>query len=212
LSLFDHIEAARERWDVLGHPFYRRWSEGLLTRRELAFYAGEYRHAVVALASCLVEAAHAADPGLRAQLEEHAAEEAQHVELWDRFADALEADTRREPRPETVACVQSWTAGRDTLERLVAAYAIESGQPEVASTKLAGLVECYGVEEGPATAYFSLHATLDHDHAAHSRSLIEERLSGTDADRLLEVAEGALRGNWHLLDGVERASGRMPER
>ena len=48
----------------------------------------------------------------------------------------------------------------------------------------------YGFEEGPATEYFSLHAELDHEHAAQSRELIEERLADADLDRLLEVAEG----------------------
>ena len=76
----------------------------------------------------------------------------------------------------------------------MAAFTIESGQPAIARTKLDGLVDRYGFEEGPATEYFSLHAELDHEHAAQSRELIEERLADADLDRLLEVAEGVLRG------------------
>ena len=124
------------------------------------------------------------------------------MELWDGFADELGADLDRAPRAETVACRESWTAGRDALENLVAAFTVESGQPAIARTKLDGLVERYGFEEGPATEYFSLHAELDHEHAAQSRELIEERLADADLDRLLEVAEGVLEGNWALLDGV----------
>jgi pyrroloquinoline-quinone synthase len=204
MEFFYRIEAARERWNVLEHSFYRRWSAGELTRDELAHYAGEYRHAVVALADSLAEAARDAEPELRPELREHAAEEAAHVALWDAFADELDAPADRAPNPETAACVESWTAGRDTLERLVAAFVIESGQPALSRTKLEGLVGHYGVAEGPATAYFTLHAELDKEHAARTRRLIEERLSGADEGRLLEVAEGALRGNWTLLDGVER--------
>ncbi len=88
---------------------------------------------------------------------------------------------------------------------MVAAFTIESGQPAISATKLDGLLERYGFEDGPATAYFSLHAERDHEHAAQMRELIEERLADADLDRLLEVAEGVLRGNWELLDGVERA-------
>jgi len=46
-----------------------------------------------------------------------------------------------------------------------------------------------------------LHAELDHEHAASSRAVLEAH-SG-DEDRLVELAENALRGNWILLDGVE---------
>jgi hypothetical protein len=56
MDLFERIAAARERWNVLKHPFYTRWERGELTRPELAFYAGEYRHAVVALADAAAAA------------------------------------------------------------------------------------------------------------------------------------------------------------
>ena len=208
MDFFARLDSLRERWNVLDHPFYTRWSEGQLERHELAFYAGEYRHAVIALAEAVDAAARASEPEVRAQLGEHAAEEAEHVELWDQFARALDADTDRPPRPETSACAESWTAGGDALEGLVVAYTIESGQPAISQTKLDGLIGRYGFEEGPATEYFALHAERDHEHAAQSRELIEERLADADLDRLLEVAEGVLRGNWELLDGVERQFGR----
>jgi pyrroloquinoline-quinone synthase len=204
VQFFDRLEAVRKRWNVLEHPFYTRWSAGELTREELATYSGEYRHAVVALADGLAGASsRASDPAVREQLQEHAAEEAAHVELWDRFAECVGGDLDREPRPETAACVRAWTAGRDALEALVVAYAIESGQPAISRTKLEGLTRHYGMEEGPATEYFSLHATLDELHAAQSRAVIERELPDADQDRLLDLAEGALRCNWELLDGVE---------
>ena len=128
------------------------------------------------------------------------------MELWDGFASALDADVDRPPRAETQACRESWASGRDALENLVAAFTIESGQPAIARTKLDGLLDRYGFEEGPATEYFALHAERDHEHAAQSRELIEERLADADLDRLLEVAEGVLRGNWQLLDGCDRAA------
>ena len=208
MELFDHLAAVRRRWDALEHPFYRRWSEGELTRRELAYYAGEYRHAVVALAEATRMAARAAEPAVRAELEEHAAEEAAHIELWDAFLDGVGGERDREPRPETAACVDAWTGATDALEGLAVLWSIESAQPAISRTKLDGLVAHYGVEEGPATEYFSLHSELDHEHAAHSRRLIEERAGDVDADRLVAAAERALRGNWALLDGVVREFGR----
>ena len=41
---------------------------------------------------------------------DHAAEEAAHVDLWDDFARALDADLERAPRAETRECVDAWTA------------------------------------------------------------------------------------------------------
>jgi pyrroloquinoline-quinone synthase len=191
LSLIERIDAARERWNVLEHPFYKRWSCGELSRDELAWYAGEYRHAVVALAETAAKSGH----------EEHAREEAQHVDLWDEFAAAFGADTSRAPSSETAECVTAWTAPGNRREALAVLYAIEAGQPAVSRTKLDGLAEHYGVStDEPGAAYFALHTELDHEHADASR---RELTDGEDDDRLVEVAEAALRGNWTLLDGVE---------
>ena len=104
---------------------------------------------------------------------------------------------------ETQPCATAWTSAGDPLEALAILYAIEAGQPEVSSTKLRGLVEHYGFEEsGDGTAYFRLHAERDHEHAAHSRELLERHATPADEDRLVAGAERALEGNWVLLDGV----------
>jgi pyrroloquinoline-quinone synthase len=191
VKLIERIDAARERWNVLEHPFYKRWSCGELTRDELAHYAGEYRHAVVALA----------DTAVKTGNEEHAREEAEHVWLWDEFVTAFGARTDREPTAETAHCVSAWTAPENRREALAVMYAIEAGQPAVSQAKLDGLAEHYGVAaDDPGAAYFALHSERDHEHAAESR---RELVHGGDADRLVEVAEAALRGNWTLLDGVD---------
>src|SRR5437867_1467313 len=130
MDLFEQIDAARERWDVLRHPFYARWERGELTREELAFYAGEYRRAVVALSDAAAASGDA----------EHAREEAGHVALWDAFADAVDADLDREPTGETRTCAAAW-ARPQRQDALAVLYAVESAQPAIAETKLRGLVE-----------------------------------------------------------------------
>jgi pyrroloquinoline-quinone synthase len=196
MSLIARLDEARRRRNILEHPFYTRWERGELSRSELSAYAGEYRHAVEALA----DAAEAAAPLAGS---EHADEERGHVELWDDFAAALDADLERRPNVETQRCATAWTSADDPLEALAILYAIEAGQPEVSRTKLAGLVEHYGfAEAGRGTAYFRLHAELDREHAAHSRALLEQHAGPDDEDRLVAAAERALDGNWELLDGV----------
>lgn len=204
MDFFEKLEQVRSRWNVLDHPFYRRWSAGELSAEELARYSGQYRHAVVALADACDRAALAGGTELRPELEEHAAEERSHVPLWDAFVGAVGGDSAAPADPETAECASAWTAAEGLLDGLVSLYAIESGQPAISRTKLDGLLGSYGVAEGPATEYFSLHAELDHEHAAESRRLIEERLEDADQERLLAAAERVLRGNWTLLDGVER--------
>lgn len=196
MELIARIDAAQARCNVLDHPFYRRWERGELTRDELGYYAGQYRHAVVALAEAAATAAPLAGP-------EHAEEERAHVGLWDAFAAELGIVGEREPNATTAECAGAWTGASDELEALAILYAVESGQPDVSRTKLAGLAEHYGIgAESPAAAYFALHAERDVEHADHSRTVLEERAGAEQEDRLVAAAETALRGNWRLLDGV----------
>jgi pyrroloquinoline-quinone synthase len=197
---WERIESSRERWDVLRHPFYKRWSAGELTADELARYSGQYRHAVEAIATLSADAAEALPE--RPDLARHAAEERGHVRLWDGFLEAAGGDAGDAPTPETAECVRAWTAGGDLPERLVRLYAIEHSQPEISRTKREGLLDRYGFADGSGTAYFTIHETRDVEHAAEVRELISEVGSDADEDALVAAAESAYRANWRLLDGV----------
>lgn len=223
MEILQQLDAARAQRNVLEHPFYVRWSAGELSAAELALYAGEYRHAVVALAEASSLAAEAASPQHASGLQRHAQEEREHVAVWDEFERAacagaqhagtpVGAGAERAPEPlaATRACAQAWTAGESLLEHLAVLYAIEAGQPQVSQTKLDGLREHYGYSaEGPATEYFRLHGWLDVEHARSAGELIEELAAGTPAEareRAVQRARDALAGNWELLSGVEAAA------
>jgi pyrroloquinoline-quinone synthase len=199
-TVWERIERSRERWNVLRHPFYQRWSAGELSSEELARYSGQYRHAVEAIATMSEFAAEEApDDG---ELRRHAAEELGHVRLWDGFVEAAGGDAGDQATPETVECVSAWTERDDLLSTLARLYAIESGQPEISRTKREGLLERYEFSDGAGTAYFRIHESRDAEHAAEARGLIAELAGPGDDDRVVAAAESAFRANWRLLDGV----------
>lgn len=201
-DVWQKIEEARTRWNVLEHPFYQRWSAGELTREELADYSGQYRHATAAIAELSAAVAESAPEAERAGLRRHAAEEEAHIGMWDGFVRAVGGDVAAAPNPETRDCVAAWTRDGDRVEQLVRLYAIESGQPEISRTKRDGLEEHYAIGDGPGNEYFRVHEKADVHHAAEGRSLVEAHLSEADPEALVAAAESAFKANWHLLDGV----------
>ncbi len=200
-SIWDRIESARARWNVLEHPFYQRWSAGELSREELARYSGQYRHAVEAVATISADVAEA-----RAGARRAAQPRAPRRPLTSSSGTASSpppVETRapsRPPRPPIASTPgPPTTASSPDLARL---YAIESGQPAISKTKREGLLERYGFADGAGTAYFRVHETRDVEHAAETRELIDELAGAADADAIVAEAESAFRANWRLLDGV----------
>src|ERR1700684_2684827 len=103
---FEQLEATIGRYDLLGHPFYRAWSAGELSRQDLREYARHYYHHVHAFPGYLAEFALRLDEGelrrsvLANMVEEKGAaggsgkDSVPHSELWLDFAEGMGA--RRE--------------------------------------------------------------------------------------------------------------------
>src|SRR4051795_8961034 len=90
-SLPAQLAAVRAAWDVVLHPLCVRWTRGEVTSQELARFARQYRHAVVALADA-AERAGMPDPPAR-----------DYVAFWEELIDALGGDDGAEPLNETEA-------------------------------------------------------------------------------------------------------------
>lgn len=201
-SVWNRIEESRARHNVLEHPFYVRWSAGELTQEELARYAGQYRHATEALAKLCADTAGRAPDARRSEIEVHAAEEQEHIALWDDFVEATGGEIGAQPTPETAECVHEWTTHGSYVEALAAMYAIESGQPEISRIKREGLAEFYGINGGPGSEYFRVHETADEAHAAENRRLIKQAMEPGEEDAVVAAAESVFKANLRLLDGV----------
>ena len=201
-SIWERIERSREDNNVLEHPFYVRWSAGELSGDELARYSGQYRHATEALAKLCADTVELAPAEHRDEVAHHAAEEQDHIRLWDGFVDAAGGEIGAEPTAETVECIQAWTEPGDYLSALARLYAIESGQPEISRIKRDGLARFYGIDGGAGSEYFRVHEVADETHAEQARRLIEEAIEPGGEDAVVAAAESAFKANLRLLDGV----------
>ena len=217
LKALDDLVAEKH---LLKHPFYRLWNEGKLTRENLREYAVSYYPQVAAFPR-YVSGVHSGchDAVLRQELLENLIEEERggenHPALWRRFATALgAAEEDLDPRPRTpevaraIAEFSSATRAGGTAEGLAALYAYESQIPEIAKTKREGLKAFYGIEEGEATRFFSVHEEADVWHRHVEREALG-RVAATDAERerALDAAARCLDALNIALDGIMRESG-----
>jgi pyrroloquinoline-quinone synthase len=201
---------------MLQHPFYQAWTEGRLPLDTLRAYARQYFHHVEAF-PCAVSAVHSACPDRhgRRMLAENLAEEEgidagkqDHASLWVMFACGLgesEAGVRAQAlNPETQALIDTFRklTRRSYASGLGALYAYESQFPGVASAKIEGLVDRYGIADEETLRFFRVHESADVEHSAVCRALLDRLPEGERAEAVAagEELAGAL---WNFLSGVE---------
>ena len=201
---------------MLKHPFYQAWTEGRLPLDTLRDYSRQYFHHVEAFPRA-VSAVHSACPDRdgRRMLAENLAEEEgleagkqDHASLWLMFAGGLgeteSAVRAQDLTPETQALIdtfrklsrQSYAAGLGAL------YAYESQFPGVASAKIEGLIDRYGISEEETLRFFRVHESADVEHSAVCRELLG-RLSPAERDEAIAAGEELAGALWNFLSGVE---------
>ena len=201
---------------MLKHPFYQAWTAGRLSLEELRAYARQYFHHVEAFPRA-VSAVHSACPDRdgRRMLAQNLAEEEgvefgkdDHATLWLMFACGLgekeEAVRSQELNAATRALIdtfrklsrQSYAAGLGAL------YAYESQFPGVASAKIEGLMDRYGIEDEDTLRFFRVHESADVEHSDVCRQLLD-RLSADEQAEAVAAGEELAGALWNFLSGVE---------
>jgi pyrroloquinoline-quinone synthase len=215
-TLLDRIDALIAERHLLTHPFYTKWREGTLSREALQEYARQY-YAFESTFPRLLSALHTRsdDAAVRQSIldnlwdEEHG--EVNHAELWLRFGEGIgvdRADVRSAERNDGTKQLLStyWSAVSDgpLAAGVAALYAYEGQVPEVATEKINGLRDRYGVDDARTLSFFTVHSTLDIEHSGAERDMISS-LATSEADEEAAVAatRAALDAWWGFLTAVQ---------
>jgi pyrroloquinoline-quinone synthase len=201
---------------MLKHPFYQAWTEGRLSLDTLRAYARQYFHHVEAFPRA-VSAVHSACPDRegRRMLAENLAEEEglesskqDHATLWLMFACGLgESDAAvrsQQLNRETEALIDTFRrlSRKSYASGLGALYAYESQFPGVASAKIEGLIDRYGIADEETLRFFRVHESADIEHSAVCRALLD-RLPEAEREEAIDAGEELAGALWNFLSGVE---------
>ena len=202
---------------MLKHPFYQAWTEGRLPLDTLRDYARQYFHHVEAFPRA-VSAVHSACPDRdgRRMLAENLAEEEgldagkqDHASLWLMFACGLGEDEgavrAQQLNWETLELIDTFRrlSRRSYASGLGALYAYESQFPGVASAKIEGLIERYGISDEQTLRFFRVHESADVEHSRVCRELLD-RLPEDQREEAVAAGEELAGALWNFLSGVER--------
>lgn len=217
LTVSSRIDSKVAERAMLKHPFYQAWTEGRLPLETLRDYARQYFHHVEAFPRA-VSAVHSACPDRdgRRMLAENLAEEEgldagkqDHASLWLMFACGLGEDESavraQQLNAETIELIEAFRrlSRRSYASGLGALYAYESQFPAVASAKIEGLIERYGITDEETLRFFRVHESADVEHSNVCRALLDRLPEGEREEAAVagEELAGAL---WNFLSGVER--------
>ena len=217
LTVSSRIDSKVAERAMLKHRFYQAWTEGRLPLDTLRDYARQYFHHVEAFPRA-VSAVHSACPDRdgRRMLAENLAEEEgleagkqDHASLWLMFACGLGEDESavraQQLNAETQALIDTFRrlSRRSYASGLGALYAYESQFPGVASAKIEGLVERYGIADEATLRFFRVHESADLQHAQVCRDLLD-RLPEAEREEAVAAGEELAGALWNFLSGVER--------
>jgi pyrroloquinoline-quinone synthase len=216
LTLRERLDDRINRKHLLTHSFYTDWQSGKLTLEDLRIYAAQYYWFEAALPTVLSTMhSRCASPEIRQMLlgnlwdEEHG--ERNHLALWLQFAESVGIsveevqDTAASAETQHLVDTLAGIAGTASIrEGIAALYAYERQVPEVATEKIRGLKEFYGVDAPEATMFFEVHKDLDRAHADAAFSALGNELDPETERAVTTAVDSSLNALWGFLDGVDR--------
>jgi pyrroloquinoline-quinone synthase len=171
------MSTALEHYQLLNHPFYRRWEAGELSRDELTHYAEQYRFFETMLPTFLETLSEKLPEGpirnsVMANLEDEVSPPS-HLELFEEFAHSYDASDP-EISPATRHLVDSYSQllERGSASSLAGLWAYESQGAAIADSKAVSLIQHYNAGS-EAVAFWSVHGSVEGDHARWTLEALE---------------------------------------
>jgi pyrroloquinoline-quinone synthase len=206
-NIVQRIDLEIQKYSLLKHSFYKMWSEGKLRIDQLQGYSKEYFQLVKVVPKFVESIAEETDNSDDI-VTKNASEEAEHVELWVRFATALglsRSDLINYSGSEktNAAIAKLMALANFTFEEAVAAmYAYEMELPKISRSKIDGLKKFYGIDREDATKYFEIHEEADVRHAQVWREILQ-KIPADKQETAFNAAIESLKAQNMLLDSVQ---------
>lgn len=210
-ALFQAIQATIAEKHMLNHPFYHVWSQGKLTKEELADYLAQYFYLEAAFPR-FMSGLHARtlDETMRQKMLENLIHEEHgphnHVAQLLRLAQQAFGLTQAQileigPNEKTTTLIQAFeeaTRSEDIQEGLAAMIVYKQQVSDVAQTKLEGLKEHYGVRDEKALEFYSTHAEVNRDY----HHMLDQIVTEGEVNKVLNKVRTIRDAFWEFLDGV----------
>jgi pyrroloquinoline-quinone synthase len=205
-DIVQRIDSEIQKYSLLKHPFYEMWSEGKLTIDHLQGYSKEYFQLVKMVPKFVESIAEKRDNSTNI-VRKNASEEAEHVELWVRFATALGLSStdliNYGGSEKTNAAIGKLMALANLtfVEAVAAMYAYEMELPKISRSKIDGLKKFYGMDSEDGTKYFEVHEEADVRHAQIWREILQ-KIPADKQEAAFNAAIESLKAQNMLLDSV----------
>ena len=201
-----------DKLHLLNHPFYVAWEQGELTQEILQDYAEQYYQHIKAFPR-YISATHSMceDIEKRKILLDNLSDEEDlnkdHPMLWKQFALAAGADESSldlvKQEYFTSDLIENFfrLSRSSYAEGLGALYAYERQVPEIAETKIKGLIDHYNISTDQGLEYFVVHKDADVLHREQSEKLM---LQLNKEEQVLAEEAALSTGHmlWNFLSGL----------